>query len=301
MTTTLPPTFSFNAPGNEGAASVEYSLKVEVTRPGRFKSDVVERRILPFLPLDPSLPPPMVEPTTSKSVKNLKYEVLKSPGATVSGNQVLDRRQVILETTLPAPAILRLGGVLQLGASITAADGSHTTPALYLRSFIVNLMTEVTLDIGPNLKSWQTCREIYSDINLELEIGDEKQDIMPINFVDEARMPQDVVPSFTTCTIKQEHFVVVVVGLSFGRQGHIMVYLTLPCFCRRVFSIFTDSLPEHEDINQCRDPFWNEFTPGSKRIVDTRRGTQRGRSSVYSMAYWIGSTSWDSRASRFQK
>lgn len=194
-----------------------------MTRPGRFKSDIVERRVLRFVPLDPALPPPMVEPTRSKSVRNLKYEVLKSPGASGGGNQVLDVRQVTLEASLPAPAVLRIEGGLQLGATLSAALGKSITPPLFLRSFIVNLMTEVTLDIGPNLKSWQTYKELYSDINIEQEIVDGKQDTVPQNFSDDARIPEDVIPSFTTCTFKQEHFVVVVAGLSYGRQGHVMV------------------------------------------------------------------------------
>jgi hypothetical protein len=226
--TTLAPTFSFTAPGNEGSAVVEYSLKVEVTRPGRFKSDVIWRRIVNFLPLDPAMPPPMVEPTRNKSTKNLKYEMLKSPGAS-TGSQVLDTRQVTFEATLPAPAVLRIGGGLQLGATLSAMNGNSMTPPLFLRSFTVNLMTEITLDIGPNLKSWQTYKEIYSDINLEQEVKDGKQDIIPQNFADDARIPEDVVPSFTTCTFKQEHFVVVVAGLSYGRQGHIMVCV-IKCF-----------------------------------------------------------------------
>ena len=202
---------------------VEYYLRVEVLRPGRFKSNLVVKHPINFMPLDPALPPPMMEPTKIKSTRVLRFELPSSPGvSSPSSPLVVDARPVTLSSSLPAPAVLRIGSGLPLGISLLAKDGMTTTPSLFIRSLTLNLLTELTVNVGPNLRTWTTWKEMMTT-DLEIELDTEEDQELPAELWKNVIVPDCLTPSFTTCSLMQQHFVVVLVGLSYGKEGSILV------------------------------------------------------------------------------
>lgn len=202
---------------------VNYYLRVKVLRPGRFKSNLAVKQFINFMPLDPALPPPMMEPTRNRSTRVLRFELPSSPNvSSPSSPLVVDARPVTLSATLPAPAVLRIGGGLPLEVSLLAKEGMTTIPPLFLRSLTINLLTETTVNVGPNLRTWTTWKELVTaDLALDLN-SDEEHDI-PKDLWKDTTLPNSLTPSFTTCTLMQQHFVVVLVGLSYGKEGSILV------------------------------------------------------------------------------
>jgi hypothetical protein len=224
--TTLPPSFKFVSPKSDGSATIEYYIRAEVTRASRFRSDLTDRLSLDFLPLDPTLPPPMLEPTQNKSTRLLRFETPKSPGsASPGGNVVVDARQVTLAATLPAPAVLRNGGSVPLGVFVTVKEGEESSSPLFLRSLTLTLLTEVTIHIGPNLKTWTTTQDILSTTSLDVEIPAGDQQEISKELWKNVKLPENLPPSFTSCSLMQEHFLVVAIGLSSGQQSTILVSL----------------------------------------------------------------------------
>lgn len=202
---------------------VNYYLRVKVLRPGRFKSNLAVKQPINFMPLDPALPPPMMEPTRIKSTRVLRFELPSSPGvSSPSSPLVVDSRSVTLSAALPAPAVLRIGSGLPLQVSLLAKEGMTTTPPLFIRSLTINLLTETTVNVGPNLRTWTTWKEVVT-ADLATELNPDEEHEVPKDLWKNAILPKSLTPSFTTCTLMQQHFIVVLVGLSYGKDGSILV------------------------------------------------------------------------------
>ncbi|XMA18862.1 hypothetical protein WAI453_011653 [Rhynchosporium graminicola] len=73
LNTSLPPSIKVHAPHYVASAEAKYTLKVKVERPGRFKSDVNTQLELNFMPLGPTLPPPMLNPVSSRTSRSLLW------------------------------------------------------------------------------------------------------------------------------------------------------------------------------------------------------------------------------------
>jgi hypothetical protein len=205
---------------------MKYWLKVKAERPGRFKSDVTEQLELKFVPLDPSLPPPMLQPASSRSSR---YLLPKPVGASnsppLSPSQQIDKCAVTLEVTLPSPAILYIKGSLPLHVSaIVKEQSAHLSQPVLLRTLSVTLRTEITMTVGPNSTTWPVFHELLNLRALEIELQgwDQNPDGLSSDLWQDCVVP-DVTPSFTTCTHIQQHFLVVTGGFSYSDDGPIQV------------------------------------------------------------------------------
>jgi hypothetical protein len=224
LNATLPPSFSVTGPNKRAISEMKYWLKVTVERPGRFKSDIIEEQELKFMPLDPSLPPPMLEPKGRKNSRNILPETT-SPGASLprSASQHWDQHKVALEVTLPSPAIIHAKRSLPFQIFVFANETSaHSPPPAILRTLSVTLLTELTVIVGPNSITWTTHHPLLSLTELRIVI---RGLIQPPGALcgglwRDCIVP-DLTPSFTTCTHMQQHFIVVTAGISRGHAGRI--------------------------------------------------------------------------------
>ena len=224
LNATLPPSFSVTGPHKRAISEMKYWLKVTIERPGRFKPDIIEEQELKFIPLDPSLPPPMLEPTSRRNSRNILPETT-SPGSSPprSASQHLDQHKVALEVTLPSPAIIQAKRSLPLQIFVFANETSaHSPPPIILRTLSVTLLTELTVIVGPNSTTWAIHHPLLSLTELRIVI---RELIQPPGALSgdlwRGCIVPDLTPSFTTCTHMQQHFIVVTAGISRGHAGRI--------------------------------------------------------------------------------
>ncbi|KAE9372638.1 hypothetical protein N431DRAFT_545216 [Stipitochalara longipes BDJ] len=226
---TLPPSFKVQAQNSAARAEMRYWLKVKVERPGRFKYDVTEQQELNFMPLDPSLPPPMLWPVHSKNSRHLLPNAVGSGTSPPSHiGQHGEPCTVTLEATLPSPAILYTKGSLPLQIFATAKGPEPTASGpVRLRSLTVTLRTEITVTVGPNSTTWPVLHQLVNHPELEIELQhlDEPPGQLNADLWKDCVVPE-VTPSFTTCTSMQQHFLVVTGGFSHGDTGPIQVIKT---------------------------------------------------------------------------
>lgn len=205
---------------------MKYYLKAKIERPGRFKPDVTEQQELRFVPLDPSLPPPMLRPVRGKGSRYL----LQNPvGVNTSPSRStvmhMDGPKVTLEATLPSPAIIYTQGSLPLKVFAFVEQGAtHLSPPILLRTLCVILRTEINVIVGPNSISWPVLHELInlSELEIELQGLDKHCGELDSQLWKNCIVP-NMTPSFTTCTHVQQHFIVVAGGFSYSDDGSIQV------------------------------------------------------------------------------
>jgi hypothetical protein len=205
---------------------MKYWLKAKVERPGRFKPDVIEQQELKFVPLDPSLPPPMLEPTMRRNSMYLLPETtVARTSSTLSSTERLEHPRVTLEVTLPSPAIIYTQGSLPLKVFVFAKETSaQSPPPIVLRSLSLALLTEITVTVGPNSTTWSVVHPLVNHAALATEIQELDQPLgeLSSDLWKDCVVPE-MIPSFTTCTHMQQHFLVMTAGFSYGHTGRIQV------------------------------------------------------------------------------
>lgn len=166
LNTTLPQSFKVIAPKNVAMSEMKYFLRVKVERPGRFKADITEQQELKFMPLDPSLPPPMLVPMQSRNSRNVLPEPVGAGTSPLSPTQQFKQRKVTLEVTLPSPAILHTKHSLPLQVSVFATKTSvHSSSPVILCSCCVTLVTKLTVTVGLN-------STLYNHTDLAINVQD---------------------------------------------------------------------------------------------------------------------------------
>jgi hypothetical protein len=205
---------------------MKYWLRAKVERPGRFKPDVIEQQELKFVPLDPSLPPPMLDPTMRRnSIYLLPETTVGRNSSSLSAAERADHPKVTLEVTLPSPAIIYARGSLPLKVFVfTRETSAHSPPPIVLRSLSVALLTEITVTVGPNSTTWPAFHQLVNHTALAIETQelDQPPGELSSDLWKDCVIP-DTIPSFTTCTHMQQHFLVVIAGLCYGHIGRIQV------------------------------------------------------------------------------
>ncbi|KAH7311106.1 hypothetical protein BKA65DRAFT_575164 [Rhexocercosporidium sp. MPI-PUGE-AT-0058] len=222
LNTSLPPVMKVQAPSNVASGEAKYSLKVKVERPGRFKADLTSQLELNFLPLDPSLPPPMLNPVSAKTSRSLlrTFSGSSPPSSSPLSNR-LDNSAVIVEASLPSPTILHTKHHLPLKIfAVIKSTSRIPEPPVILRNIVISLRTETIVTVGPNSTSWPAFHEIINIPGLDLELLEAHLGTGEIDshLWKNAIVPE-VPPSFTSCTVVQQHFLVVAGGFSYGTEG----------------------------------------------------------------------------------
>jgi hypothetical protein len=207
---------------------VQYRLRVKVRRPGRFKRDPVSEQELTFLPLDPAFPPPMLDPACGRSAQLLGVgnpDSSPPPSIFKSTSQVVARagRSVMLEATLPSPAILYIQNHVPLRHFMkTHTTQADSPPPIALRALAVVIQTNTTITIGSDSATWTSSRDLVRLSGLDLQftgarVKGELSDEISTDLWKDATL-SDVTPSFTTCTVMQQHSLVVTAGFSYGAE-----------------------------------------------------------------------------------
>lgn len=228
LKTTLPPSTKVQAPNNAATAEAKYSIKVKVERPGRFKPDLTTQLELKFMPLDPKLPPPMLNPVSARTSRSL-LRTLSGSGSPSSSpvSERPDNSIVTIEASLPSPAVLHTGHHLPLKiCAFMRYTSRSTTAQVYLRSLIVAIRTETVVTVGPNSTTWLSSDELLnlSSLDVELSEGTAVTGGVDEELWKDVLVPADMTPSFTSCTMMQQHFLSVSGGFSYGKDGPIQVY-----------------------------------------------------------------------------
>ncbi|KAN0110798.1 hypothetical protein V8E51_007185 [Hyaloscypha variabilis] len=266
--TTLPPSFSVQAPNNAARAEMKYLLKVKVERPGRFKSDVTEEQEVRFMPLDPSLPPPMLWPAHSKNSRSLL------PNAVAPAGEHREHCMVTLEVTLPSPAILYTKGSLPLEVFAFAKGlEPRVSSPVRMRSLNVSLRTEMTVTVGPNKTTWPLLHQLidHPDLDIEIHHLDEPPGQISPDLWKDCVVP-DVTPSFTTCTSMQQHFLVITGGFSHGAGPIQMIKTTINV------DVLTGIKPASDGAGEAEDESSAEMTYVPWRVGSERHLGIRHRS-----------------------
>jgi hypothetical protein len=124
------------------------------------------------MPLDPSLPPQMLWPVHSKNSTYLLPTAADSGVSPPSpAGQYREVCMVILEATLPSPAILYTKSSLPLQVfATTKGPESRTSSPAHLRSLPLTLRTEITVTVGPNSTTWPVLQQLVNHHKLEIEL-----------------------------------------------------------------------------------------------------------------------------------
>ncbi|KAG4444020.1 hypothetical protein IFR05_000480 [Cadophora sp. M221] len=229
LNTSLPPSIKVQAPNNVATGETKYSLKVKVERPGRFKPDLTSQLELKFIPLDPSLPPPMLSPISTRTSRSLLRTLsTTSPPSSPPVSNRLDNSVVTFEASLPSPAILHAKHHLPLSIFAVIKSASRITgPPVVLRSIVLSLRTETVVTVGPNSTSWPSFHELInlSGIDLELGVASLGAGELDSDLWKDVIVPE-MPPSFTSCTVIQQHFLIVAGRFSYGTEGPIQTIKT---------------------------------------------------------------------------
>ncbi|KAL2062024.1 hypothetical protein VTL71DRAFT_6290 [Oculimacula yallundae] len=229
LNTSLPPSIKVQAPNSAASAEAKYALKVKVERPGRFKPDVTSQLDLDFMPLDPTLPPPMLNPVSARTSRSLLRTFSgTSPPSSPPVTSRLDNSVITFEASLPSPAILHTTHRLPLSILAFIKSASQIEGStVFLRSLYLSLRTETIVTVGPNSTSWLSSEELVNVSDLNIELGDVSVGTgrLEDSLWKDVAVPK-MTPSFTSCTLIQQHFLVVCGGFSYGMDGQIQIIKT---------------------------------------------------------------------------
>ncbi|PVH74879.1 hypothetical protein DL98DRAFT_602829 [Cadophora sp. DSE1049] len=287
LNTTLPPSTKVQAPNNAATAEAKYSLKVKVERPGRFKPDLTSQLELKFMPLDPSLPPPMLSPVSSRTSRSLLRTLSgSSPPSSPPVSDRLDNSVITFEASLPSPAILHTKHHLPLKIfSVIKSAPRIAGTTVYLRTLVFSLRAETIVTVGPNSTTWLSSDELINLSALDVELSEA---IAGSGEVDgdlwkDALMP-DIKPSFTSCTMVQQHFLVVSGGFSYGKDGPVQLIKT--SLNVDIHSGIKSKIASHEVANAEPEVPFVPWRVGSERHLGIMRQTDSVSSSAPPPAYY---------------
>ncbi|KAH8687990.1 hypothetical protein BGZ60DRAFT_522618 [Tricladium varicosporioides] len=136
---------------------------------------------------------------------------------------------VALKASLPFPAVIYLNREIPLQLAVITKNNEAsiiTVPLIKLEELSVTIRTETKITVGPNASMITSTKELVhlKNMNLSLEATDNVRRINS-NIFREA-MISNSCPSFTTCTVLQQHVLVVGAGVVLGSDTAIHVLKT---------------------------------------------------------------------------
>ena len=178
------------------------------------------------MPLNPSLPPPMLSPVSARTSRSLLRTLSgNSPPSLPPVCDRLDNSVVIFEASLSSPAVLHTKHHLPLRvfAIIKSASGIPGT-AVHLRCLTLALRTETIVTVRPNSTTWSFCHELVNISGLDIELGEASAGPgeLDSDLWNDVLVPE-ILPSFSSCTLVQQHFLLVAGRISHQRQGPVQV------------------------------------------------------------------------------
>lgn len=208
---------------------MRYWVRVKVKRPGQFTHDAISERELPFLPLDPLLPPPMLDLARRRAVQPLNLEPNARPCFLKSAPAIpVPASSVLIEATLPTPSILCTQRTvpLQLFIKLNTAV-VEAPPLIALRTLRVAIRTKTNIIIGSDSATWTSSKDMVHIAGHELQLIDSRtsrESLVEVSsdFWKDAPIP-NMTQSFTTCTVGQQHWLVVTAGFSYSSGDTIYV------------------------------------------------------------------------------
>jgi hypothetical protein len=226
----LPPSFTFDAPSHCGSAKVQYWLRVQVKRPGRFKINQSLKQQIVLLLLDPTPPLWMLDPSYSNPTQlfNMDINVLSSTFRNASRIRLRTDLSVIVEAILPSPAILYMKGGIPLRLFIKTAatqTGVLDHCQVLFENLTISISTSTTITLRSDRATWTSSKDLVTLSGLRqplhassLEFPEEvSNDLWKYTTI------SDVTPSFTTCTMAQRHSLVIKAGFSHSLEDKIYV------------------------------------------------------------------------------
>ena len=227
----LPPSFEARAASHGAQAKIDYTLKVELKRPGRFQPRISTEQKLDFLPLDPS--PFLITP--SGSAYPTKQEALYiSDLATGKNRNYTGRLPVLLlEAKLPSPAILYWGERLPLRLFVRNLLTLEDLCPIVLRSLVIILRSRTAIAAGIHHTSWTSSSKLLNLKGLKEVVSSspEIDGLSEINdgIVQHATIPK-VTPNFTTCTVEQKSSLEVEAGFTLRKETKLRVWCAIRNF-----------------------------------------------------------------------
>lgn len=224
---TLPPSFSVCT--SELRTRATYILRAKVKRPRIYQRQRVAEEEVIFIPLDP--PTTTSQPATlccQKCTQAIPGEVLGFCDNLVSIPGTLPRYSpaLFLEGVILSPATLYPGSRLPLELYVTTSTSllEGLNNMIWLRSLDIRLRSKTTVQIG--------CHTNIAIAEVPIKRIETKLLLQPAPETEtfriddqlwkECKIPQ-VIPSFSSCIIRQEHMVEVIAGFSSDIERKIKV------------------------------------------------------------------------------
>lgn len=266
LETTLPPSFDSHEPSRHASAKIEYILTAKANRPGRLHRNISAQQGLSFLPLDPPsslVPVGSKHGTTRSRVVSLRDTAPSQHLMLPTEHSVGPTPILLLEANLPSPRVLFAGEKFPLVLSLEKKPlrPEDDTP-IELQSIKVSLQSTMTATVGMDNTSWTSCQTLLqlTDLRRAVTSGQKNDILSDLNnsALQHIAIP-NTTPSFTTCTVRRDHLLVVAVELSLDKQSKAKVRTapwnrsgyTDSCFC----------LVGNRDSHQRGDIFWHQPWP----------------------------------------
>jgi hypothetical protein len=224
----LPPSFEARAASHGARAKIDYILKVEIKRPGRFQRRISTEQKLNFLPLDPS-PFPIIP---SGSGYHTKQEALYVSALAMGKNRTYTDRPpvLLLEAKVPSPAVLYSGERLPLHLFVRDLLTLEGLCPVVLRSLVIILRNRTAIAAGAHRTSWTSSSELLNLKGLKKVVSSsaEIEGLSKINdcILQNATIPK-VTPSFTTCTVERKYSIEVEAEFTLGKDTKFKVWCAI--------------------------------------------------------------------------
>jgi hypothetical protein len=224
----LPPSFEARAASHGAQAKIDYILKVELKRPGRFQPRISTEQKLIFLPLDPS--PFLIIPSASGYCTN-QEALYVSDLATGKNRNCTDPLPILLlEAKLPSPAILYSGERLPLHLFVRNLLACEGLCPVVLRSLVIILRSRTAIAAGAHHTSWTSSSELLNLKGLK-EIVSSSTEIEGLSEMNDCILQNATIPkvtaSFTACTVEQKYTLEVEAGFSLGKDIRFRVWCAI--------------------------------------------------------------------------
>jgi hypothetical protein len=218
---TLPPSFAFKAPSHRGSAKVQYWLRVQVKRSGRFKINQSYKQQVVLMLLDRTTPLWMLY-LASSSPAQLPNMDINAPSSTFRSASRIRLRpdlSIIMEATLPSPALLYVNAGIPLRLFIKTAatqTGVLDYCQMLFESLTISILTSTTITLRSDIATWTSSNDLVTLHGLgqplrasSLEFPEEvSSDLWKYATI------SGVTASFNSCTVTQKHSLVVRAGFS---------------------------------------------------------------------------------------
>lgn len=228
LITVSPPTLESYPKGQYGTGITEYMLKAHVKRPGKLHRDSSAERKLIFRPPNPSLTSIStgLRDCVVSATLRLDHTVPGQPhpssptNVNDTGGPVL-----LLEARLPSPAVLYTGESVALRLVVRKfPTASDDLSLVKLQSITVRLISTTRIKIRQYKATWDTKISLLNKSGLQAMVdtyhqGNGESFEISDSLLGGIIIPRETCPSFTACTIQQDHALEVITGFSIGQDG----------------------------------------------------------------------------------